>query len=563
MQLLNSKKKVFLIASFINIITLILCLWVNDWKYESCDDYFMHSVLTGAYGGKYDVHLYFVNAFYAYFLKPFYIILPNIGWYSIFEAIAVLSSFVSVSYLLIHKWGSKIGAILSLLFLSCISLDFYLHIEFTKCAAATMAAGILFFAFGNKERNLRYLVLGSIFMMAGFVFRKEMFLLGLPPLFVLLLYWLLSKRALWKGTLFAIAALVLAVFCFKTFDSSLYKAGDYEYYAAYQKPRAFFGDGNFFDAKAFSDELDERGIGSRNYRYLRAWYFFDNNVFSLDSMENLISIAERNAYKPNYLKMPFAIMRAMSESVYKTRTWCWILLCFAIILFSNQAFWWAPWVSIVLVSLPYAYLLLVNRVMDHVESGIWLYAVIFVLFFVCKDIPLETKLSRRFILAINIVCIAGLISTSTFFALDNMNRRGHARKGTSPDWSEFLQYTKKRPNDVFLLPFERYMQLAEYTGLIYESVKPHSLDNLYSTGYWNIHLPPMNHELEKRGVTNIFRDITKDNVYVISDKYSLSFAPFYAEHYHKKLETDTINSFGGIFLLKYRLKEMNDEEPSN
>ena len=557
---MKQKKMVLTVVVLANVMTLLISMFVNGWRYESCDDYFMHSVLTGAYGGEYDFHLYFINAAYAVLLRPFYAIFPTIGWYSIMESAVVLVSFTAISYALINRCGNKLGGILALLLLTCISLEFYLHIEFTKCAAAAAATGILFFTLGGAEKRIRYLVFGCVFMVVGYIFRKEMFLLGLPTLSIMVFYTIVKEKKLWKGTAIALAVLVAVILGLKIYDSNLYKGNEYEYYAAYQPVRAFFGDGNFFDTQGFSDELDERGIGNRNYRYLRAWYFYDNNVFSLDSMNELIQIADRYRYTPNYLKMPFAVVRTISDKL-GSRVWLWVLICLALIYYSNKKYWWVPWTSFALISLPYVYLLLVNRVVDHVEAGIWLYAAVFVLFFVRKEsFPDEQRQGKEFYLIVLLICLSSLVFHAVTFTIGNETRR-HRPQGA--DWGAFLQYTEKRPNDVFLLPFERYMQLAEYLGKTYKAVPPHSWDNIHSTGYWNIHLPPMNRELEKRGVTNIFRNVKKDNVYVISDKYSLSFAPFYKDHYHEMLEADTIETFGSIFLLKYHVKEVSDENASH
>ena len=74
-----------------------------------------------------------------------------------------------------------------------------------------------------------------------------------------------------------------------------------------------------------------------------------------------------------------------------------------------------------------------------------------------------------------------------------------------------------------------------------------------------MYLPSMERELKKRGVNNLFHDITKDNVYVVNDKKSLSFIPFYNEHYHESLVADTLKTFGSIYLLKYHVGKLQNE----
>ena len=553
------QNKPFLLALLANSVVLVWGLWLSGWQYVSMDDFFMHSVLTGAYGGAYDVHLYFVNAIYGYFLWPFYKILPDVGWYSLFEKVTEFCSFVAISYVVLRKYGGKLGGIITVLIVSCVALDFFLYVEFTRCAAVATAAGIFLFAVGHGEKRFSYLLWGTLFLVVGYVFRKEMFLLGLPTLVSVLFFSALLKKSIWKGTVIAVAVLAAALFGVKTFDQSLYKSGGYEYYAAYQGSRAFFGDGAFYDFKDFSDELEERGRSSRDARYLQAWYFYDNDVFSLDSINNLIKIAQRSAYEPNYLKFPFAVARCISESLMTGYVWCWLLLCFTIIYFSNKKCWWAPWVSLAIIGLSYTYLLLVNRVVPHVEAGIWIFAVIFVLFFVDKNAFIEANRSKGFVKIFLLVSLVGLANTITLFEFGKTSRLLKAGYSTQSDWGAFLDYANRNSNDVFLLPFGRYKELGGFVGKTYKAVAPGSWNNIHSTGYWNIHLPPLERELEKRGVTNLFRDIKNDNVFVLNDKQALSFVPFYKEHYHEDLAIDTIRTFGNLFLLKYRVKELTSE----
>ena len=549
----------FSIALGMNILFLAGCLIIDNGKFESLDDYFMAAVLTGAYGGEYDVHMYFVNVIYGYFLRPFYAVLPNVGWFTVFQTFTILASFTALCFVAIERYGKKIGVMIAIMLLICVSPDFYLHVAFTQVAGIATAAGIFLFAIGNVERKRIYLIAGVVLMLGGVVFRKDMFLLGMPTFAVLLFFSTLRERKIWKGTLIALAALAVAYVGLNKLNAEHFK-GEYKYYAAYQGPRSYFGDGAFYDANTFVDELDELGMNGRDFRYLRAWYFYDNNVFHLDSLKKLIEIADRNRYEPNYIKMPFAIARAISNTLLKGSVWCWALLCLALIFFSNKKNWWVPWVSIGLISIPYTYLLLVNRVVNHVEVGVWALAVIFVCFFVNKDDILDNKHSKSFMQIIGLVCIASLIISGTYAAFDWISNKSRDDTGRREGWNSFLEYTKKHPDDVFLLPFSRYKDFATYINSAYKAAEPGSWNNIVSSGYWNIHLPAMDRELEKRGVKNIIKDITHDNVYVINDEYSLSLAPFHGMHYHQRLEIDTLINFGNVELLKYRIGEPNDEK---
>ncbi len=553
------KKKPFLLAFGMNAVILMVSLVLWNGKYNSLDDYFMSSVLTGAYGNEYNVHLYFINVIYGYLLKPFYALFPKVGWYAIFQQLTVFASSTAISYVTIKRYGDKLGGMLALLLIICVSFEIYTHVAFTQCAGFATAAGVLLFAIGNAEKKRFYLFFACLFMIIGITFRKDMFLLGMPTFATILLLTVFRERSVWRWSLVALALFALIYVGLGKFDSRHYRNGGYDYYAAYQGPRAYFGDGAFYDGDNFEAELEELGRSKRDYRYLRSWYFYDNNVFHLDSLRDLINIAERSRYEPNYLKMPFAVMRALSDGLLQGRVWCWAFLCLSLIYFSNRKNWYIPWCSLFLISIPYTYLLWVNRVVGHVETGIWVYAVIFVLFFINKEDLLDSKQSRYFFQIIPLICIASLAISGTYIVFDKVsNGKNKTISAKSADWESFLKYAKARPNDVFLLPFSRYKDFAQQTGCAYTAIRPGSLSNIFSSGYWNIHLPAMNAELKKRGVDNIIKDIVKSNVYALSDERSLSLIPFYNDHYHEKLVVDTLKNFGNIELFKYRREGENE-----
>ena len=60
------QKKNLLISFGLNVLFLTLYFAFGQIRYGTLDDYFMSSILTGAYGSEYDIHLYFVNAVYGY-----------------------------------------------------------------------------------------------------------------------------------------------------------------------------------------------------------------------------------------------------------------------------------------------------------------------------------------------------------------------------------------------------------------------------------------------------------------------------------------------------------------
>lgn len=546
-------KHPLLSALGLNAIFLLVSIILGSGKYCSLDDFFMASVLTGAYGGGLDPHLYFVNVAFGYLLMPFYSLAPQVGWYGIFETLCMFVSFTAITFVILKQFDKKIGLTLSLLILSCVSCDFYLFVAFTQCAAALTAAGIVLFSRGMSWKNRACLYVGVALMLGGFIMRKEMFLLGIPVLGILVALDFFQNRKIQRQSLIALLVLVVAVVGLKVFDEQHYKTDGYDFYAAYQPVRAMFGDGAYYDSDAVFDEMSERGMIARDFRYLNSWYFYDRDVFSIDSLQPIIEIVKRNMFVPNYVKMPAAIIHAVSNNILRPVVWCWAFVCILLLLARSRDKIVLPWLSLFVLVLSYLYLLLVNRVVSHVESGIWMYATTMLVPFIDADVFHQGKRGEKMYLAVIVFSAIGvfLASVGIFFDKDSKKSELEVYDHT-PNWGQFLEYAENHPDDVFLLPFDRYKHLAAITGRFYKATPPGSFQNIFSTGYWNIYLPAMERQMNKRGVQNMFRDIKNDNVFVLNEETSMSFVPFYSDHYHEILTIDTLRSFGDMFLLKYR-----------
>ena len=550
------RKSPLFLALCLNLFFLFLYLAFGQVRHGSLDDYFMSSVLTGAYGGEYDVHMYFVNSAYGYFLKPFYWLFPKVGWYFIFELVGTFAAFTVYSFFLIRKLGDKWGGLLSALLLASLTPDFYFQISFTQCATTYTAAGLLLFYFGASESKKRFLALGGVFLVAGSVMRHEGFLLGMPCLVLLLLAQWRMQGCLSKKALIALCLVFAAIYGLRAHDRNLFSEGDYKYYAAYQPIRAYFGDGAFYDRESTYDELQERGMIGSDFNYLKAWMFYDTDVFYKDSLEPIRAIAQNNLYTPNYRRLPVSFFLAVSKALTRTNGWCWAIFCLLLIISKSKNAALYPWVSLGVVAISIGYLLLVNRLVYHVESGIWLYAIVSAIPFwdgkIFCEKPIFPKWNKILAYCLGLFTVVFTVIGISDQAYLKNDMSLIASIETPNNWRDFLQYAKENPDKVFILSFNNYKELGSRRNPPYVSIGPGDFDNIFSWGYWNIHLPAMKRELAKRGVKNPIRDIVHDNVYVL-EGYEPYLKMFYENHYHKSLRVDTVKVFGDLMLYKYRL----------
>ena len=552
-------KKTFPLALFLNLFFLLQYFAFGQIRQGSLDDYFMSGVLTGAYGSAYDVHMFFVNSAYGYFLKPFYWLFPKVGWYYIFELLGTFSAFTIITYVIIRKIGIRWGFAIAALVLASLTSDFYFQLSFTQCATLYTAAGILLILWGNTEKTRLFLATGGIFVIAGSIMRWEGFLLGLPYLVVLFVTLWFDNKNIYRIVVIALTLTFVTAFGLRVYDKSLYAEGDFKYYADYQPVRAYFGDGAFYDKEATYDELEERGMSGLDYNMLKSWVYYDTEVFCIDSLLPIKEVAQNNRYSLNWKRLPAAFFLAVSNSFTRSSGWCWAILCLLLIMTGTKRSGLYPWVSLGIVALSIGYLLWVNRLVYHVESGVWLYAVVFAV--PCME---ESFFKTNiFVLKRNKILKSSLLIVSIIFAITGIVGQSSLKRTVSiietpvltNDWKAFLEYAQKRPKDVFLLSFEQYKALGSLKNPAYLAIEPGSWNNIYSWGYWNIHLPAMKRELFARGVENPLRDIIRDNVYVLQDGYQQPLEIFYENHYHKRIVSDTAAVLGSLVLQKYRLIE--------
>lgn len=539
-------------AVCLNLFFLMLCLGIGGIHFGSLDDYFMSAVITGAYGGGFDPHTLFVNGAYAYLLKPLYAFFPKVSWYFILELLSVFISFTVFVYFLIKRVPGRLGLALSCIILACLAPDSYLQLAFTQCAAVSTTAGILLFYFGSVEKRWKPLFAAAVFIFVGIMFRREGSLLGLPFLCAIFLFSLIEKRHFYKPVVGFFVVIIIAYFALLSFNNSLFQEEDYSNYRESQWCRSTFGDGGNYDDDAVYDELEERQMQGRDFWFMSSWIFYDTKVFSLDSLKSFVQVVNRNRYQSNYIRMPGALFVVFANSFFKANAWCWAIICFLFFYFSTKRAIWYTWISLGLICLCLSYLLLLNRVVYHVESGIWLYAIVCAVPFM-RGADYDKKAGVRYLPVLLFAFAAGLL----VMALSNQggiknNRIFFGVPEMPKDWKSFESYMNEHKDDVFLLYSNEYKYLANYRDPPYKAVAPHSWGNIIPIGYWNVNLPGMKRELAERGVQNPIGELTKNNVFVLETDTLHRFNRFYEVHYHESVAIDTIKVFGELRLVKYR-----------
>lgn len=554
-------KKILLYSFTINLFFLALCLAFGHLRFSSIDDWFMSGILSGIYGGGYNVHLTFVNAAYGYCLLPLYHLFPKISWYYIGEVSSVFISLLVIVYILIRKIGYQWGTVLAvLLFVLCAS-DYYLALQFTQCAAILSAAGMLAFIYGagNIKESGRVtragivpIAIGVVLLWWGSCMRWPAFLMGMPFFAVALL---MHAKRLWSVkavVAIGLVAILAGVWGFHEFNRYHYSSPEYKKYMDFQRPRALLGDGLNYNQQAVGEDLEEQGFSFKDYALLTDWIFYDSEVFAPESISVVTDAINRHYYKIPFRTLPMAILRSMRTSADRPAFMAWLLFSLALFAFNPRKNLWV-WASLGIMFAMMAYLLYLQRLVYRVEMGMWFYAAIL-------TIPL---LKERFqiprIVSVGLVTVLALATLFSFAITGPQVRSTNTGEivpflnedADTADFKGLFAFMDSVPDStVFVAKMNSYMRISRQKNPPYLTEPQGSWEQLISFGYWTPYFPDVEAAFHKRGIQNPIKDLVRDNVFVIDEPYLVDFLE---RHHYEKVKIDTVRNFNGMVIYKYSL----------
>lgn len=555
-------KRSLAIALGINFFFIALCLIFGDIQYGAVDDYFMAAILTGAHGSAYNPHMTFVNAIYGYALLPLYKLFPTIGWYYIGEMFSVFLCFTITSYIIIQKTGYRLGSIIATILVALFASDFYQVVQFTRCASILSATGMLVFAHAvttgtskdsqnfNKITRTIPFALAIFLLLWGSFMRWEAFLMGMP-FFALTLLFLLKKC--WNLKIYVITGIAIiftAAFALHNFDRNLYQNDSYRPYLQFQGPRVALGDGNNYNQNAVYEDLEEMGKSGNDYHMLVKWIFYDTETFAKDSMDAIVNVTKQYHDENNIKSIPKRLMSSLANSLKHPLYWIWFISCLLIYASNREKFIYT-WASLATMFFLMAQLLNYNRLLYHVESGLWIYATY-------MAIPLWGKIhimvNRKIvILSLTIIAIANI----TTYAKDGNQVRctlngdnTTVKVNDSTDYVKVFDYIEQNKDKMFLTNMNDYMKFSHHRMPPYKAEPFGSYKNIVSLGYWTPYLPEITQSLKEYGITNPIKDVVHDNVVVIGEG---TLCDFLQRHYYDSVAVDTLKVIDKMTFYKYRL----------
>lgn len=385
------QKHPVLSALIINMFFLLAAIVFGDMKYEVSDDFVMDTILSGAYGQKYDAHLLFSNMIIGYGLKLLYMIIPVVSWYFVMHIVLCFFSLTIVTSTILCRKSDAFGLFLAVLFVSFFSDDLYLLVQFTKTAAACIVAGgiLLLYGFWYLAAKKKYLacIMGILLCWVGAMIRLACANMVLPFLLALFLsicidkYMQLSCGGRKEKKVLIIRGLVCICLCgvtvlgaYRLWDVNGYLWKRYpEYYEYLQKnsQRASVTDVGGYNGDEVRDSISQmEGTTIEDYYTLISWNFVDQSVYTPERISNLSQVFRSNANQTNHsIKSIFYVLKDRHYERY-TIVWGIALLLIITIILKRQRAWYLLFDLALTIGL-LGYLVYNGRIIYRVEYGLF------------------------------------------------------------------------------------------------------------------------------------------------------------------------------------------------
>ena len=307
-----------LVSVLLGLLFFILALVLCDPKYETSDDFITNAVLSGAYTGVPDPHMFFSNILLGYMLTPLYHIFPSVSWYFWFMEVLGLISLITIVYLTLKSSPHPLGLVLSLLFLCAFSDDIFLSLQFTKISAAALIAGGILFtrALFDDERKFKVfrIIAGSALVILGSFLRISCAYMAAP---FLLIYFVYSVSKDYKDDKKIIRRLVpciillTAAFALELLNGLIWNSDkDYRTFREYAVLRSEVTDTS--RSEETKDLYSGIGLDAIDYYTIWFWGFRDRSVYTDDILRQVADIE----HSSNGVDVSYVAGRLVSRDYY-------------------------------------------------------------------------------------------------------------------------------------------------------------------------------------------------------------------------------------------------------
>ncbi len=333
-KLCDMKSRHRLFFSVVLVILLLSLTWaLIPIVFETSDDSFMMSCLSGGKTGKPEVDTIFSQFFWGKMISSLYVLNAGVPWYTLAFSILTALSLITVCYCVVSsfpRWG---GSLFCLLYF-CMFLYYTAVLQFTVVSSFCGVAALSLMLTDQKEEKRRsFIVRNSIiffFIFFAVNIRPKVGYLALgSAMFAVCLaiagYLLkiVDRKKLQKTIVSFLVFCVATGICVCVHEIHESRNG-WKNFREYHVERARFTDYTKLDYMSNKDLFDKIEWSEEFYDLVKNWFFMDETV----NAETFRAVNERNA--PVAMGVKEAIFRTFPRISFQVKVWVILLLFLAV-----------------------------------------------------------------------------------------------------------------------------------------------------------------------------------------------------------------------------------------
>lgn len=394
---IKSKKVGILGFAFVFLLALIPCI-TDRLYFFAVDDYLINLTAQGAYGTELSQYLIFNNILLGYLIKIFYLAVPAINWYPLFQVISIIFAFSVINSSLFKISSNKVFI---LLISGLLEMLVVYHLTFTVVSYVCGGAGIVNLICAvwkqkkGKKLYVKRIIPFFLLILLGDFWREGTVATAAVAFLPLIILCIMKKREI-------LGAFILTVFILagiRLCDDLLYSSNVWEKYETFNTVRSQVLDYDHADYNEYREEFDKIGLSENDVNCLYQWIFADKNVYSESVMEEIVgmqNVTER--YNFNL----FDILVSMFHQKYNY----WFFAVILLSLLLNRRMWGINILIALCTYLLIAALYFRERAVDRVMIPIYLMGIFALIVQVCLqkvDDNININIFRLFYIALPIV----------------------------------------------------------------------------------------------------------------------------------------------------------------
>ncbi len=571
-----------------------------DFYYDLNDDTTIKDIISGAYTGKpsaYSVQMLFPLSFC---ISLCYRAIPGIPWYGLFLCVCQFGAWALIAWrvtgVVKKQWQQYMALCFEMVIYFGLLIRQLVIVQYSVTSGICMATAILLYLTGEEKelprQNLKQNIASIFLVILSFMIRTEMCIMLLPFLVLSgFCKWMSNEKIFTvqniKRYLYLIGTALIGMTVVLALDKlSIATSEECEAWQAFREffdERTtlydFYGIPSYEEHAAFYEMI---GCSEESYSLLQNYNFSLDESIDEYLLENVVNYQEKMAKTGCGLAMTAGMIskNSLSEAIWlykeqlihaKSGVYAYMLLA-AYISFvllaggrKNSGCYWKMALLLVIRSILWIYLFMVDRVLDRVTCPLLVAELMVLLGWIIQESIRVKPIAKNFVyVKLQAIGTYSLLAICAFLACvmnaQKLQSEYEARERINSRWESLLAYCAEHEDAYYAVDV---YSSTSYEGISYSEKIYKNVDNSYRNfdicGGWLSKSPLMYEKLGKMQIETLEEAlISKDNVYFVAtpDK-DLSWLVDYYVYKGKTVnpfKVDTIYDNGAECFAVYHLR---------